>query len=210
MNTNDKFVITISREVGSGGRTVGKKLAKKLGVRYCDKQLIRELVNMFGLNEGEIERIKGKKQNWLEDLFSRISPEFGSEMFIPRGLEEPPVVTSNEIFAFEKQIILSLAEESSCVIAGRSGFFILKDHPNKLNVFIHASRPKRIERVMRRQDLSEEKAEEVIDYVDKARENYIQKFTSTSRYDLRNYDLVLNMDYMTEDEAVDCILKAIG
>ena len=63
---------------------------------------------------------------------------------------------------------------------------------------------------MRRQDLSEEKAEEVIDYVDKARENYIQKFTSTSRYDLRNYDLVLNMDYMTEDEAVDCILKAIG
>ena len=210
MNTNDKFVITISREVGSGGRTVGKKLAKKLGVRYCDKQLIRELVNMFGLNEGEIERIKGKKQNWLEDLFSRISPEFGSEMFIPRGLEEPPVVTSNEIFACEKQIILSLAEESSCVIAGRSGFFILKDHPNKLNVFIHASRPKRIERVMRRQDLSEEKAEEVIDYVDKARENYIQKFTSTSRYDLRNYDLVLNMDYMTEDEAVDCILKAIG
>ena len=210
MNTNDRFVITISREVGSGGRTVGRKLAKKLGVRFCDKQLIRELVNMFGLNEGEIERIKGKKQNWLEDLFSRISPEFGSEMFIPRGVEEPPVVTSNEIFENEKQIILSIAEESSCVIAGRSGFFILKDHPNKLDVFIHASRQKRIERVMRRQELTEKKAEEVIDYVDKARDNYIQKFAGTSRYDLRNYDLVLNMDYITEDEAVECILKAIG
>ena len=210
MNTNDRFVITISREVGLGGRTVGRKLAKKLGVRFCDKQLIRELVNMFGLNEGEIERIKGKKQNWLEDLFSRISPEFGSEMFIPRGVEEPPVVTSNEIFENEKQIIRSIAEESSCVIAGRSGFFILKDHPNKLDVFIHASRQKRIERVMRRQELTEKKAEEVIDYVDKARDNYIQKFAGTSRYDLRNYDLVLNMDYMTEDEAVECILKAIG
>ena len=210
MNTNDRFVITISREVGSGGRTVGRKLAKKLGVRFCDKQLIRELVNMFGLNEGEIERIKGKKQNWLEDLFSRISPEFGSEMFIPRGVEEPPVVTSNEIFENEKQIIRSIAEESSCVIAGRSGFFILKDHPNKLDVFIHASRQKRIQRVMRRQELTEKKAEEVIDYVDKARDNYIQKFAGTSRYDLRNYDLVLNMDYMTEDEAVECILKAIG
>lgn len=210
MNTNDRFVITISREVGSGGRTVGRKLAKKLGVRFCDKQLIRELVNMFGLNEGEIERIKGKKQNWLEDLFARISPEFGSEMFIPRGVEEPPVVTSNEIFENEKQIIRSIAEESSCVIAGRSGFFILKDHPNKLDVFIHASRQKRIQRVMRRQELTEKKAEEVIDYVDKARDNYIQKFAGTSRYDLRNYDLVLNMDYMTEDEAVECILKAIG
>ncbi len=210
MNTNDKFVITISREVGSGGRTVGRKLAEKLGVRFCDKQLIDKLVKMFGLNEGEIERIKGKKQNWLEDLFSRISPEFGSEMFIPRGVEEPPVVTSNEVFSYEKEILLSLAEESSCVIAGRSGFFVLKDHPNKLDVFIHASRQKRIERVMRRQELTEKEAEQVIDNVDKARENYIQKFASTSRYDLRNYDLILNMDYLTEDEAVECILKVIG
>ena len=210
MNTNEKFAITISREVGTGGRTVGRKLAQKLGVRYCDKELIKKLKEMFGLDEAEIERVKGQKKNWLEDLFSRISPEFGSEMFIPRGVEEPPVVTSNEIFENEKQIIRSIAEESSCVIAGRSGFFILKDHPNKLDVFIHASRQKRIERVMRRQELTEKKAEEVIDYVDKARDNYIQKFAGTSRYDLRNYDLVLNMDYMTEDEAVECILKAIG
>lgn len=210
MNTNDKFVITISREVGSGGRTIGKKLAEKLGVRFCDKQVINKLTSMFNLDANEIERIKGTKRKWLEDLFSRISPEFGSEMFIPRGVEEPPVVTSDEIFAYERQILLSLAEESSCVIAGRSGFFVLKDHPNKLDVFIHASRPKRIERVMRRQGLSEEEAGNVIDKVDKARENYIQKFTSTSRYDLRNYDLVLNMDYLTEDEAVDCIMKVIG
>lgn len=210
MDTNDKFVITISREVGSGGRTIGRKLAEKLGVRFCDKRLIKELMNMFNLNEAEIERIKGKKSNWVEDLFSRISPEFGSEVFIPRGLEVPPTVTSEEIFACEKQLLLSLAEESSCVIAGRSGFFVLKDHPNKLDVFIHASRPKRVERVMRRQEISEKEAEEVIDYVDKARENYIQKFASTSRYDLRNYDLVMNTDYLTEDEAVDLILKAIG
>ena len=210
MNTNDKFVITISREVGSGGRTVGRKLAEKLGVRFLDKQLIQKLVDMFGLTEGEIERIKGKKQNWWEDLFSRISPEFGSEMFIPRGLEEPPVITSEEIFACEKQVILSLAEENSCVIAGRSGFFILKDHPNKLDVFIRASRKNRIERVMRRQELTEKEAEKVIDFVDKARENYIQKFASTSRYDMRNYDLILNMDYLTEDEAVEAVMKAIG
>ena len=210
MNTNDKFVITISREVGSGGRTVGRKLAEKLGVRFLDKQLIQKLVDMFGLSEGEIEMIKGKKQNWWEDLFSRISPEFGSEMFIPRGLEEPPVITSDEIFACEKQVILSMAEENSCVIAGRSGFFILKDHPNKLDVFIRASRQNRIERVMHRQELTENEAEKVIDYVDKARENYIQKFASTSRYDMRNYDLILNMDYLTEDEAVEAIMNAIG
>ena len=191
MNTQEKFVITISREVGSGGRTVGRKLAEKLGVRYCDKQLIKKLTEMFGLNTSEIENIKGRKKSWLEDFFSRITPEFGSEMFIPKGVEYAP-------------------EGTSCVIAGRSGFFVLKDHPNKLDVFIHASKPTRVARIMRKQELSEKEAEEVISYVDKARENYIQKYASTSRYDLRNYDIVLNMDYLTEDEAVEVILKAIG
>lgn len=210
MNTNEKFAITISREVGTGGRTIGRKLAQKLGVRYCDKELIKKLKEMFGLNEAEIERVKGQKKNWLEDLFSRISPEFGSEMFIPKGVEYAPDVTSNEIFSYESKILTTLAEESSCVIAGRSGFFVLKDHPNKFDVFIHASRANRISRIMKRQELSEEEAVEVIEYVDKARENYVRKYADTSRYDLRNYDLVLNMDYLTEDEAVECILKAIS
>ncbi len=210
MNTQEKFVITISREVGSGGRTVGRKLAEKLGVRYCDKQLIKKLTEMFGLNASEIESIKAKKKSWLEDLFSKITPEFGSEMFIPKGLEYAPEVTSGEIFNYESQVLEQLAEESSCVIAGRSGFFVLKDHPNKFDVFIHASKPNRVKRIMRKQELSEKEAEEVISYVDKARENYIQQYASTSRYDLRNYDIVLNMDYLTEDQAVDLILKAIG
>ena len=210
MNTKEKFVITISREVGSGGRTVGRKLAEKLGVRYCDKQLIKKLTEMFGLNASEIESIKAKKKSWLEDLFSKITPEFGSEMFIPKGVEYAPEVTSGEIFNYESQVLEQLAEESSCVIAGRSGFFVLKDHPNKFDVFIHASKPNRVKRIMRKQELSEKEAEEVISYVDKARENYIQQYASTSRYDLRNYDIVLNMDYLTEDQAVDLILKAIG
>ncbi len=210
MNTQEKFVITISREVGSGGRTVGRKLAEKLGVRYCDKQLIKKLTEMFGLNASEIESIKAKKKSWLEDLFSKITPEFGSEMFIPKGVEYAPEVTSGEIFNYESQVLEQLAEESSCVIAGRSGFFVLKDHPNKFDVFIHASKTNRVKRIMRKQELSEKEAEEVISYVDKARENYIQQYASTSRYDLRNYDIVLNMDYLTEDQAVDLILKAIG
>ena len=103
MNTKEKFVITISREVGSGGRTVGRKLAEKLGVRYCDKQLIKKLTEMFGLNASEIESIKAKKKSWLEDLFSKITPEFGSEMFIPKGVEYAPEVTSGEIFNYESQ-----------------------------------------------------------------------------------------------------------
>lgn len=210
MNTKETFVITISREVGSGGRTVGRKLAEILGVRYCDKQLIDKLTETFGLTASEIEDLKGKKKNRLADLFSKITPEFSPEAFVPKGMEYTPEVTSAEIFSYESHFLQSLAEESSCVIAGRSGFFVFKDHPNKFDVFIHASKANRISRVMRKQGLSEKEAGKVIDSVDKARENYIRQFTSTSRYDLRNYSLVLNMDCLTEDKAVDVILKAIG
>ena len=96
------------------------------------------------------------------------------------------------------------------MIAGRSGFFVLRDRPNKVDILITASRENRIARIMSKQDLSRQKAEEVIDSVDKARDNYVQRYTGQSRYDARNYHIVLNMDYITEDQAVAMILSYLG
>ena len=125
--------------------------------------------------------------------------------------EYHPDLTSNEIFKAEKQILQGIAEEGSCVIAGRSGFFVLKDFPNKVDIFITAPREKRIQRVMAKQHLSEKEAAAAIDRVDKGRENYIKRYTDTSRYDARNYDLVINMDNLAdENAAVDLILKYLG
>ena len=109
----------------------------------------------------------------------------------------------------EKEILGELAEEESCVIAGRSGFYVLKNHPNRLDIFVRAPREHRIERIMRRQNLSREEAEKVLVSLDEKRENYIRRISGTSRYDARNYDLVLNVAGMSEDEAVDCILNFI-
>ena len=114
------------------------------------------------------------------------------------------------MYAAEKEILSGIADQGSCVIAGRSGFFVLKDRPEKVDIFITASREKRIERVMRKQELSREQAEALIDSVDESRENYVKRFTGLSRYDARNYNLVLNMDYLSEDEAVAIILAYIG
>jgi len=214
MDRNQKFVITIAREVGSGGRTVGRRLAEKLGVRYSDKELVRALVEKFGLSVYEIERLKGEKKNWLTDFIQWVAPVPSVKNII--GFDAKfaedfrPDVTSADVFKAESEIIRGIADNGSCVIAGRSGYFILKDHPNRLDVFITASRDSRIRRVMLKQGLTAEEAGIVIDSVDTARENYIKNFTGGSRYDARNYDLVINSDGHTEEQIADIILSYIG
>jgi len=211
MNKNEKFVITISRELGSGGRTIGRLLAERLGVPYYDKALIMALQKKYNLSVEEIERLKGQSVSWWSD-FKRViglGDSVTPEMYVNRDGDEPELLTTEAIFKTEKEILLAMAQEESCVIAGRSGFFILKKHPNHLNIFIQASMKHRLERVMRKQNISEDEAKKIITKVDKMREEYVKNFAHTSRYDTRNYDLVINMDDKTEDEAVNLILKYI-
>lgn len=196
-------MITINREAGSGGRTIGRKLAERLGINYYDKALIEGLVKRFDLSVSQIEAIKGRRHHWWTDYSNLIYPE-GSVDFKDNYYTQ--TVTSREIFEVEKKIIEEIAGEESCVIAGRSAFFILKDHPGRVSIFIRASRQHRLERVMREQELSEEEASELIDKLDKRRENFTKEYSKTSRYDARNYDLVLNVDNLSEDEAVDIIV----
>ena len=213
MNTKEPFVITISREVGSGGHTVGRILAEKLNVRYCDKQLLESLEKQFGLSASQIEKLKGEKKSWFADFFEKVTPMPSAAALgiKPEYSREFRVeVTSEDIFKAESEILKGFAQLGPCVVAGRSGFFVLKDHPNKLDVFISASLPNRIERVMRKQNLSRESAQSVIGEIDKARENYIQRFAGVSRYDSRNYDLCINAGGHSEEELADLILAYIA
>lgn len=150
---NQKFVVTINRELGSGGRTVGRLLAEKLGVEFFDKAHVRAIEEKFNLTIDEIERLKGKKESWWSD-FMRV----GS---IGHGISYTP---------YERW---------------KDG----PQEPTTENVY---------------------KAEKIIEKVDKMREEYVKKFSGTSRYDTRNYNLVISMDGKTEEEVVDIILKTIG
>lgn len=212
MNTKKDFVITVSRELGSGGRTVGRILAQKLKVRYSDKELIHGLQQKFNLTTSGIENLKGQKKNWFSDFIQLVAPAPQADMFIQDSqymMEFRPDLKTDDVHEAEVEIVKAIAAEGSCVIAGRSAFFVLKDHPNKLDVFITASMEHRIERVMRKQNLTREMAIEVIDRVDKMRDNYVQRYTGKSRYDIRNYQLVLNVDNLSEEAAADLILEYI-
>ena len=215
MDKNQKYVITINRELGSGGRTVGRKLAEKLNVAYYDKLLINELKQKFQLNTEQIEKLKSGKSDWWREFIN-------AAMYMGQGMNElwyyqrmtgeddATLVTSSDMFKVEKEILENAANEASCVIAGRSGFSIFANHPNHLSIFIQAPLEHRIQRIMSKQNLTYEQAEKVIKKVDDQREAYVKKYAGTSRYDTRNYDLVFNMEGKSEDEVVDLILQFIG
>ena len=210
MNRNEKFVITINRELGSGGRSVGKKLAERLGVKFYDKAVLKALKEKYHLTAEEIEKLKGQKEGWWAEFQRKVVPfaEINTPYSSSMG-SEPEIITTEEVFKAETEIIKGITAEESCVITGRSAFFVLKDHPNHLSVLIQAPMEQRIQRVMMRQELLRNLAIKVINQVDERRENYVQKFCGTSRYDTRNYDLVISMEHLKEDDAVDIILDYI-
>lgn len=213
MKLNEKFVISINRELGSGGRTVGELLARRLGVIFYDKALIKALTKKYNLSVEEIERLKGTNHSWWKDFVSHLTPFYDaakSEFYRMENVhDKTQQVTSEEVFKVETKILKEIASAESCVIAGRSGFFVFKDHPNHLSILIQAPMEQRLARVMTKQQLFREEAEKVIADVDKMRENYVNKYTKTSRYDTRNYDLVINMAGLTEDDAVALIMDYI-
>lgn len=203
MNKNNKFVITINRELGSGGRTVGRKLAELLGVKYYDKAVVQGLTEKYGLTAEEIERLKAQeKPSWWSELQDRCKSLLSAN--------PQPKPSTSAMFETERRILEQLASQDSCVVAGRSAFLIFREHPNHLNVFIQASTEHRIERLMKKQGLTYAAALDVLDEVDEGREAYLKKYSDRSRYDTRNYDVVLSMDHMTEDDAVAVIMEYVG
>ena len=211
MNKNEKFVITINRELGSGGRTVGRILAEKLGVPYYDKALAKPLEEKFDMSIDQIERLKGNNRSWWEDIKRvLILGEDAANSFDYYDEEKKKHVTSEAVLKAEKEILQEIAIEESCVIAGRSAFFALNGYPNSLNILIQASMQYRLNRIMGKKNLSEKEAKKVIKEVDESREEYLKNNAHTSRYDTRNYDLVIKMDGKTEEEAANVILTYIG
>ena len=212
MNKNEQFVITINRELGSGGRTVGRLLAEKLDVPFYDKAVIKALQEKYHLTTAEIERLKGRKHSWLADIerILKIDAGMSMEYYLPKTEDQPDLLTTDEMFKTETLILQDLAAEKSCVVAGRSGFHVFRNHPNHLSILIQASMTYRVERIMRKQNMTEDAARKTIERVDKMRENYVKKYTGTSRYDTRNYQLVIAADGKTEEEIASIIMQYIG
>ena len=214
MDTSNKFVITINREIGSGGKTIGKLLAEKLGVPFYDRAHLSTLEDKEGIDVEEIERLKTKKRTWWPDLKKIVELDGGFALSIYEELPNFPVPEKNDTdkkFQTEQEILKGIADAESCVVIGRCSFVTFKDHPNHLNIWVQSPIEYRIQRVMKKKGFkSEAETEKFIKEVDQLCEDYAVRHTGASRYDTGNYDLVISMKDRTEAEAVDLILKYIG
>ncbi len=187
-----KFVITIGRQYGSGGRFIAKKLAEKLNVAYYDSELLLKASEDSGLSKNIMESYDEK----VDGIFSGIFPS----TYIPEAS------LGSRVFIAQFETIKKIAADHSCVIVGRCADYVLRDYENVLNVFITAPMDECIKRSIEYYGLEEKKAEESIKKMNKKRANYYNFYTDKKWGSANSYDLCINST-IGVDETVDVIIK---
>lgn len=195
-----KNIITISRQFGSGGRTVGRQLAERLNIPFYDRELVKQVAEETGFDTKFIE--ENGEFSSSKSIFS-----FAVSQGVPcmqNGLS-----VSDFIFCMQRQVILKLAEKP-CVIVGRGADYILRDRDDVFNVFIHASMENRADRIVRLYGESEKKPEQRLADKDKKRKIYYKHYTDREWGDAKNYDMCLDSGRIGIDKCVDLIIDAIS
>lgn len=196
----EKVIITIARQYGSGGKTLGKALAKNLGINCYD----RELMRMASDESGIAERMFGEVDERLKNsLLFKISRNIYEGQLIPPDSDD--FTSSDNLFNYQAKIIRQLAEEESCVIIGRCADYVLKERKDVVSVFVHASKEYCMMRAKERLGYSDKEVEKYIAKTDKNRAEYYKYHTGNVWYDARNYDLCLDNSKLTDEECIQVI-----
>lgn len=184
-------IITISREFGSGGRTIGRKVARKLGIPCYDSEIIQKIAQESGFSE-----------NYIKD-----AGEYAPGGFLASAFGNRSFGQTNEDYLWNMQykIITELAEKGPCVIVGRCADYILRDQADCLKVFIHASMAFRADRIVREYGEREASPEERLRDKDKRRAAYHRFYTNMKWGHAKNYHITLDSGELGIDKCVDLI-----
>lgn len=182
-----KRIITISREFGSGGRFIGEEVAKQLGIKYYDKDIIAQIAEQSGFSAEYIEEK------------AELSPKKGLLAYAFVGRDITGKSVEDMVYEAQRKVILEIAEKESCVIIGRNADFILKDKDNVLNVFIHGDMPEKVARICKLYNVTEEEAEKMMADIDKRRMTNYRFYTDQKWGMAKNYTLSLNSSELGYD-----------
>ena len=197
----EKTIITISREFGSGGRTLGHMVAEKLGIPFYDKELVDQIALESGFAPKYVE--EHGEHSPSGSLFSYA--------FAPQGV--PGIMnglsTADFLWNVQCNVILQIAEKGPCVIVGRNADYILKDHPEALHVYVFADVPYRAERIVRRYGESEKTPEQRLAEKDKRRRVNYHHYTGRTWGQAQNYDICLDTGVLGLEQCADIVVDIV-
>ncbi len=198
------YVITISRQIGSGGSYIGKQLADRLAISYIDREIVNGAARKLNISENIlISRDERVTPLWRSMLEATI---YGN----PYGYAPPPlnIPTDKDLYQAESEIIMDIAQQTSAVIVGRGGYYILRNHPRHLSVFLHAAVDFRLQRMQELYHLSLPEARRMIQTTDDSRADYLRVITGDDWTDARQYNISLDTSVLGLELAVDTIEAA--
>ncbi len=197
-------IITISRQYGSGGRFIGRKLAEALDIPFYDKELITMSAEESGMSKEIFEKADEKAANSLLYTLSM-------NAYLLHGMAGVPDLPLNDkVFLVQSEVIRKLAAKGPCVIVGRCADYVLQENPNCVNVYIYSDMEDRVSRATTYYNLSADRAQEQIQKTDKKRAAYYNFYTNLKWGRAENYDLSLNSAKIGVDGCVEVIRSFIA
>ncbi|MDE7180025.1 MAG: cytidylate kinase-like family protein [Muribaculaceae bacterium] len=199
----DKFLIVIGREYGSGGRRIGKMLAKALGIAYYDKRLLSEAAARMGYGANIFAEKDEKRPSAMRSLLSFC---YGAPT---ANISDAPM-SDEKLYECQSNVIRNLCESESCVIVGRTADYVMRDHPRLVSLFVHAPLEHRVKNIIRRGETDNEReAEQIAQRRDSARRDYYNYYTNRGSWgQASNYTLAFDASRIGDEAVVD-IVKAL-
>ncbi|MDR0745464.1 MAG: cytidylate kinase-like family protein [Mediterranea sp.] len=200
---SDKYVINIGRQLGSGGKVIGEKLAVRLGISFYDKELINLASKESGLCKELFEKADEKPSKTV--IGGLFSAHFS--LFTDSSLPYTNCLSNDALFKIQSDVIRKLVSERSCLFVGRCADYILRENPRCVNVFITASKEDRIKRLCDLERISKKEAEDVISKTDKKRSEYYNYYSYKTWGAASTYHLCIDSSVLGIDETVLFIEK---
>jgi CMP/dCMP kinase len=202
------IVITMARQLGAGGAELGRRLAQRLGFEYIDRDILRVAAEKVGVTHENLAKWDERVSRMWERVLDSFVAGPPEGMFVDIPLAPP--VRDQALFEVESQVVQELSAARNAVIIGRGAWWVLRDRPGLIRVYLHSPPEARVAAIMRYFNMTDPvAARKTIDQVDADRQRFIQMVTGRAGYDARNYDLAFNTQVVSLDIAEDAIVKAV-
>jgi CMP/dCMP kinase len=205
MSEEKPLVITISRQLGSGGAYIGQKLAEKLHLQYLDREIIIRTAKKLDISVKD-----------LEIYDEQVTPQWQSALVASSFTSSSPIFTypilpqnDRVIFAAEAEVINNAIEHAGAVIVGRGGAFILRNYPSHISIYLHADIDFRVQRIIQTRQISSEDAKKLIETIDRTRAKYMKSLTGQDWMQVWMYHLAVDTGIIGLEKAEKLILQYI-